>query len=118
MENDYLRGKRIYLSGPIQYNADKTWRDYPSKVLKEKFGVELFDPFSDPKQQYVPLIEHARTQKDVETIVRIAKSFVRKDLCMVDRSDAVAAYLPHNVLTTGTGHEIINSNNAKKPTLL
>ena len=55
---------------------------------------------------------------DFETIVRISKSFVRKDLCMVDRADFVIAYLPENVMTTGTVHEIINSNSAKKPTLL
>jgi len=48
----------------------------------------------------------------------VSRCFVRKDLCMVDRADFVIAYLPQNVQTTGTVHEIINSNSAKKPTLL
>lgn len=37
---------------------------------------------------------------------------------MVDRSDFLVAYVPYKVPTTGTIHEIVNSNNAKKPTLI
>lgn len=113
-----LKGRRAYLSGPIQYGIDADWRAGPSKVLVEDFGIELFDPFADPKQQWVSVLKQAQQNRDYEEIVRIAKSFVRKDLCLVDRSDFVIAYLPHRVQTTGTHHEIINSNNAKKPTLL
>jgi hypothetical protein len=51
-------------------------------------------------------------------MTKIAKAFVRKDLAMVDRADFTIAYLPSGVPTTGTHHEIINSNNAKKPTML
>lgn len=115
----FLRNKRAYLSGPIQHDPSGTnWRIYPTKILVEKFGIELFDPFADPKQQWVPLLTTAQEEKDYETIVKISKSFVRKDLCLVDRSDFIIAYLPYKVPTTGTHHEIINSNNAKKPTLL
>ncbi len=51
-------------------------------------------------------------------MVRIAKLFVRKDLSMVDRADLTIGYLPYRIATTGTHHELINSINAKKPTLL
>jgi nucleoside 2-deoxyribosyltransferase len=115
----YLVGKRAYLSGPIEYdNPNRNWRDDPKKVLTKKFKIDLFDPFADPKQVLTGELNKARDNNDVETIVKIAKGFVRKDLAMVDRADFVIAFLPYKVPTTGTHHEIINSNNAKKPTLL
>lgn len=114
----YLKNKRVYLGGPIQHSDNTDWRTYPKKRLVEEFGVDLFDPFSDPKQQWLPTLRQAQKDKDFETIIRISKSFVRKDLAAVDRSDFLVSYLPDRIPTTGTHHEIINSNNAKKPTLL
>lgn len=114
----YLKGKRCYLSGAIEHSQGCDWRDNPKKVLVEEFGIDIFDPFADPKQQWVPLLHEAQANKDFETMKRISSQFVRKDLCMVDRSDFLIAYLPYKVPTTGTHHEIINSINAKKPTLL
>lgn len=114
----FLKDQRLYLSGPIEYDEAENWRDVPKKFLVEEFGINLFDPFDDPKQQWVPALQKAKKEMDLETIIRITKAFVRKDLCMVDRSDFTIAYLPYKVPTTGTTHEIINSNNAKKPTLL
>lgn len=117
--SEYLSGKRTYLSGPIENDSPShNWRTEPTRVLTERFGVNLFDPFADPKQQWLPVLKEARDQRDYQTMSKIAKTFVRKDLSMVDRADFIVAYLPHKVPTTGTHHEIINSNNAKKPTLL
>ena len=114
-----LEGKRAYLSGPIENdNPNHNWRDYPKRVMTEEFKIALFDPFADPKQQWVPVLQEAKKNRDYGTIVKVAKTFVRKDLAMVDRADFVVAYLPMGVATCGTHHEIINSNNAKKPTLL
>ncbi len=116
---EYLKGKRCYLSGPIENDLSKhNWRDDPKRMLTKNYGIELFDPFADPKQVFADELYSARNNKDYDTIVRIAKGFVRKDLSMVDRSDFLIAYLPYKVPTCGTHHEIINSNNAKKPTLL
>ncbi len=117
--NNFLSGKSFYLSGPIQHGDNATnWRLEPKKVLTERFGINIYDPFDDPKQQWLPLLREAKDKKDYEAITKIAKSFVRKDLCMVDRADGVISNLPYKVPTTGTIHEIINSNNSKKPTLL
>jgi nucleoside 2-deoxyribosyltransferase len=114
-----LEGVRCYLSGPIEHDATHTnWRTDPTKQLVEGFKINLFDPYSDPKQQWVPLLHEARANKDYNEIARIAADFVHKDLAIVDRCDFVIAYLPKGVPTTGTHHEIINSVNAKKPTLL
>jgi len=115
----YLSGKRAYLSGAIEHDSTNyNWRIEPTKILTERFGINLFDPFADTKQQWLPALKEARLQSDHQTMAKIAKTFVRKDLAMVDRADMLIAYLPYKVASTGTHHEIINSNNAKKPTLL
>lgn len=113
----FLKDKRLYLSGPIEFGGPN-WREAPKRVLAEEFGFHVFDPFADPKQQYSPDLYKAREQKDYETIRRIAKGFIRKDLSLVDRSDVLVGYVPYKVATVGTVHEIINSVNAKKPTML
>jgi hypothetical protein len=114
-----LTNKRVYLSGAIEHDlSGHNWRINPSKILREEFKLNLFDPFSDPKQSCTVQLMQAREERDFDTMVAIAKNFVRKDLCSVDRSDFLIAYLPYQVPTTGTHHEIINSNNSKKPTLL
>ncbi len=115
-----LAGSRCYLSGPIENDTAEghNWRDNPRDVLVNQFEIDLFDPFADPKQQWVPILTRARQEKNYEIMRKVAKRFVRKDLAMVDRADFVVAYLPYKVPTTGTHHEIIMSNNNKKPTLL
>lgn len=115
----YLAGKRCYLSGPIENdNAGCNWRTEPKRILTKKFKIDMFDPFADPKQVFADNLYEARDKQDYDTIAKIAKGFVRKDLAMVDRADFLIACLPYKVATCGTHHEIINSNNAKKPTLL
>jgi nucleoside 2-deoxyribosyltransferase len=121
MKINHLKNARCYLSGAIEFeneDCDINWRDEPKKILKERFEVNVFDPHSDPKQKWVPELHLARKEKRYNDISIIAKKFVKKDLTMLDRSDFLIAYLPYKVPTTGTNHEIINSNNAKKPTLL
>lgn len=115
----YLNGKTCYLSGAMENcNLNYNWRTEPIKILKERFGLEVFDPYSDPKQQWVKELKAARESKDYKTISKIAHAFVRKDLCLVDRCDILIAHVIPSVPSVGTVHEIINSNNAKKPTLL
>lgn len=116
----FLQNRLVYLGGPIEMaETDKpNWREEPKKILRKEFGLNVFDPFEDPKQQWVnPLLE-AREKCDYETMASIAKKFVQKDLTVVDNSNMLIAYLPHKVPTTGTHHEIIRSSDAKKPTLL
>jgi hypothetical protein len=115
----YLEGKRCYLSGAIENDSSEhNWRIEPTKILQHDFKINVFDPFADPKQQWVPDLNSARKNKDYNEMKRIAKSFVRKDLKEVDHAHFLIAHLPYKVPTTGTTHEIINSNNAKNPTLL
>jgi hypothetical protein len=115
----YTKDKRGYMSGPIEHDSPgHNWRTEPKKILTQEFGINVFDPFADPKQTLTTALLEARDTRDFETITKIAKGFVRKDLSMVDRADIVFAQLPYKVPTCGSHHEIINSNNAKKPTLL
>ena len=115
----YLKNKSVYLSGPIEHDSTKeNWRTEPIKALTEKFELNLFDPFADPKQKWAPLLEKARAEKDYPEMERICSMFVRKDLCVVDRADFIVSYLPRGVPTFGTTHEIISANDQKKPVLL
>lgn len=114
----YLAGKRAYLGGPIENDVSIDWRSGPRKVLREEFGIDLFDPMEDPKQQWVYKLNKAREECDYATMAQIAEAFVHKDLATVDECKFVISYLPYKICTTGTHHEIINSSNLKKPTLL
>ena len=114
----YLKGKRCYLSGPIEFGTDPNWRIEPSSILRGEFELDLFDPFNDPKQQWAPKLITARERCDYDKMAEIAKDFVRKDLSVVDGSDFIVACLPYGVPTTGTVHEIINKSMSKKPVLL
>jgi nucleoside 2-deoxyribosyltransferase len=114
-----LLGARCYLSGPIECDTTSfNWREQPVQILTTEFGINVFDPHADPKQQWLPQLKEAKAKKDYEKMSTIAHAFVRKDLSIVDRSDFLISYLPAGVRTTGTVHEIINSVNSKKPTLL
>jgi len=117
-KTSYLEGKRCYLSGPIEFGSGPNWRIVPSEVLVNEFKLDLFDPFNDPKQQWAPKLAKARSEKNYNEMVRIAKNFVRKDLSVVDGSDFIVACLPRGVPTTGTVHEIINKSLSKKPVLI
>jgi nucleoside 2-deoxyribosyltransferase len=114
-----LKGKKCYLSGAIEHdNSQVNWRIEPKRILTEEFGIDLYDPFDDPKQTWVEPLNQARENCDYETMTRIAKVFVRSDLAHVDRSDFLIANLLYKVPTTGVHHEVINATNAKKPVLL
>ena len=115
---NYLSGKNFYLSGPIEFGEEINWRISVIDYLTKQFKIKVFDPFSDPKQQWLEKINFYKKEKDFDKLKDIAKQFVRKDLGMVDRCDALIAYVPYKIPTVGTHHEIINANNMKKPTLL
>lgn len=122
---NYLKDRKCYLSGAIQYDISPcNWRDAPTKVLTEELGIDLYDPFQDPKQQWLPALKEAKAKKDFDRMAEIANSFVRKDLEMVVRSDFLIAYLPTDprtnscVSTVGTHEEIITAFRLKKPVLI
>lgn len=118
-QKGYLNLKQVYISGAIEAdNSNFNWRELVKKVLKEQFNLDVFDPFSDAKQNWGPTLKEAKDKEDWETVRDIARRFVRKDLSVVDCSDFVIARARHDIPTVGTWHEVINAWNAKKPVLL
>lgn len=120
---NYLHGKRVYLSAPIE-NITKDglelFNNWASrlKVFLNNLGVIIFDPTTDPKQQWAPILKEKRESCDYDGMHEISFKFVRKDLQLVGHSDFLIAYLPYKVPTTGCTHEIILSNDNKNPTIL
>jgi len=114
-----LNGRRAYLSGPIEYDdSGFDWRPEVKEVLTSRFGINVFDPFADPKQSRADELIAAKEAEDYECVAEITSDFVSKDLTEVDKADMLVANLPYRVPTVGTIHEIVNAVNRKIPTLV
>ena len=134
-----LRDARVYLSGPMDFVASREvekkfgWRNRVSEFLQE-LGVTVFDPWFKPEIQGVK--EYGR-EDETTAKVRAQWSFevsesgakarascadhfwpaLHMDLRMVDTSDFIVAYVPTNVYSVGTPHEIILCRSERKPVL-
>jgi len=135
----FLRGARIYLSGPMDFVASRAdekklgWRNRVGDFLRS-FGSIIFDPWFKPAvrglHQYgledVNTIDVRETwtykpgQEGDEIRSACAEKFwetLHIDLRMVDTSDFTIAYVPTNIYSVGTAHEIILSRMQWKPVL-
>jgi hypothetical protein len=134
-----LRNSRVYLSGPMDFVASREvekkfgWRNRLSEFL-QTLGVTVFDPWFKPEIQGVK--EYGR-EDETTAKVRTQWSFdpsekgasarascadhfwpaLHMDLRMVDTSDFIVAYVPTNVYSVGTPHEIILCRSERKPVL-
>jgi hypothetical protein len=134
-----LRNSRVYLSGPMDFVASREvekkfgWRNRVSEFL-QTLGVTVFDPWFKPEIQGVK--EYGR-EDETTAKVRTQWSFdpsekgasarascadhfwpaLHMDLRMVDTSDFIVAYVPTNVYSVGTPHEIILCRSERKPVL-
>lgn len=134
-----LRDARVYLSGPMDFVASREaekkfgWRNRVSEFLQE-LGVTVFDPWFKPEIQGVKeygredeTTAKVRTQWSFDPSEKGAKArascadhfwpALHMDLRMVDTSDFVVAYVPTNVYSVGTPHEIILCRLERKPVL-
>ena len=134
-----LRDARVYLSGPMDFVASREaekkfgWRNRVSEFLQE-LGVTVFDPWFKPEIQGVQ--EYGRedettakvraqwgfdpSEKGAKARASCAEHFwpaLHMDLRMVDTSDFIIAYVPTNVYSVGTPHEIILCRLERKPVL-
>ena len=134
-----LRNTRVYLSGPMDFVASREvekkfgWRNRVSEFLQE-LGVTVFDPWFKPEIQGVK--EYGRedettakvqaqwsfdpSEKGANARAICADHFwpaLHMDLRMVDTSDFIVAYVPTNVYSVGTPHEIILCRSERKPVL-
>ncbi|WP_197279624.1 hypothetical protein [Rhodopseudomonas sp. AAP120] len=134
-----LRDARVYLSGPMDFVASREdekrfgWRNRVSEFLRV-FGVTVFDPWFKPQIRGVA--EYGR-EDETTAKVRTQWSFAQGaegamarancaehfwpalhiDLRMVDTSDFLVAFVPTNVYSVGTPHEIIMARQQRKPVL-
>jgi hypothetical protein len=138
-DNNHLRGARIYLSGPMDFVASRAeekstgWRNRVGDFLRA-YGSVVFDPWFKPAvrglHQYG--LEDLHTidvrenwtfepgQHGDETRSGCAENFwetLHIDLRMVDTSDFTIAYVPTNIYSVGTAHEIILTRQQMKPVL-
>lgn len=135
----YLRGARVYLSGPMDFVASRAeekrsgWRIRVKQFL-QSYGATVFDPWEKPKVRGL----HEYGKEDVASVktrenwtfeespdgakarAECAQNFwetMHIDLRMVDISDFVIAYCPTNIYSVGTPHEIIIARQQHKPVL-
>jgi len=139
MEHHFLRGARVYLSGPMDFVASRAdekklgWRNRVGDFLKSQ-GAIVFDPWFKPEvrgaQQYGLEDIHTidvredwtfeQSQAGDERRARCAARFwetLHIDLRMVDTSDFTIAYVPTNIYSVGTVHEIVLARLQWKPVL-
>ena len=122
---NFLKGKNVYLCGPIFSIADDGigWRDHVSVNLA-KMNIEISNPcikktdgsseIGDDKKKFRQLI----MQEDWEGIKREFWPIVRYDLKSVDRADFLIVNYEPDIPMTGTIHELVVANFEKKPILL
>lgn len=136
---DYLRGSRVYLSGPMDFVASRAqekkfgWRNRVGQFLRS-YGVQVFDPWNKPDVR--GLHEYGREGPKTDRLrkkwsfahgpagaaarAKVAGKFwetLHIDLRMVDTSDFTIAYCPTNIYSVGTPHEIALCRQQRKPVL-
>ncbi len=135
-----LDGSRVYLSGPMDFIGSRViekylgWRSVLTPIL-QALNVNVLDPWNkptirglDPDNEYGKEgvnRDKSRYEKDFwtnpETRALYETEFwetVHIDLRMTDISDFMIAFVPTNIYSVGTVHEILLSKQQKKPTLL
>ena len=134
-----LRDARVYLSGPMDFVADREaerkfgWRNRVGEFLR-RLGVTVFDPWVKPE---IRGVQGYGREDEKDSVARAGWTFedtkagaarrakcadafwpaLHTDLRMVDTSDFVVAHCPTNVYSVGTPHEIILARQQRKPVL-
>lgn len=135
-DQNLLKGTRVYLSGPMDFVGSRVvekylgWRALLSPILKA-LGITVLDPWNKPAirghneyGQEGILPARAAYEADFwtnsETRVRFEKDFwetVHIDCRMTDVSDFLISFVPTNIYSVGTVHEIVLARSQFKPVL-
>jgi hypothetical protein len=132
-----LEKTRCYLSGPMDFVGSRViekylgWRSILTPILKA-FSIRVLDPWNKPmirghenygQEGIVPNKE--QYERDFWTNAATRAQFERDfwetvhiDLRMTDISDFVVSFVPTNIYSVGTVHEIIVARNQRKPVLM
>ncbi len=132
-----LEKTRSYLSGPMDFVGSRIiekylgWRAILTPILKA-FSIRVLDPWNKPmirghsdygQEGVVPNKNQYEGDfwVNAETRAKFERDFwetVHIDLRMTDLSDFVIAFVPTNIYSVGTVHEIIVARNQRKPVLM
>ena len=132
-----LEKTRCYLSGPMDFVGSRViekylgWRAILAPILRA-FDIRVLDPWNKPmirghgdygKEGVLPNKEQYEADfwTNPATRARFERDFwetVHIDLRMTDLSDFVIAFVPTNIYSVGTVHEIIVARLQRKPVLL
>jgi nucleoside 2-deoxyribosyltransferase len=115
-----LSGSRCYIARPIEFAKNKNINFTKLEKFLKLNNVKILDPKKIKFHGISEIKDRKKLFKNnnFEEIRSQMKIIVRKDLRCVDISDFIIAFLPKGVRTTGTIHEIIESDRQNKPTLL
>jgi hypothetical protein len=125
---NYLKGKKVYLSGPMHLAIDDgaIWRDSITPKLKD-MGMEILDPCRKPINANPDLNEVGKNKEKFRDLITVEEwktvkhefwPIVRCDLRMVDHCDFII--FNYNPLTpmVGSIHELVVATFEKKVVLL
>lgn len=122
-----LKGLRVYLAGPIDHADDDGvgWRDMMKPFLKKK-GMLTLDPCDKPINyaSYGEVGEEKTKMMELKKLGRFfelseqMKAICHVDLRMTDVADCVIVYINPDIPMCGTIHELVNSLQQRKPTLV
>lgn len=131
-----LRGTRVYLSGPMDFVGSRVvekylgWRALLTPILRA-LEITVLDPWNKPRVRghgeygrEGVLPSKADYEKDfwtnAATRARFEKDFwetVHIDCRMTDVSDFLISFVPTNIYSVGTVHEIVLARTQFKPVL-
>jgi len=137
MTVNILEGTRTYLSGPMDFVGSRViekflgWRSILTPVLKA-LGITVLDPWNKPQikghknyGQEGVISSKSVYEKDFwtndETRARFETDFwetVHIDLRMVDLADFIMTFVPTNIYSVGTVHEIVIARLQLKPVMM
>lgn len=132
-----LEKTRCYLSGPMDFVGSRViekylgWRAILTPILK-CFAIRVLDPWNKPmirghdnygQEGVLPNKEQYEGDfwTNAATRVKFERDFwetVHIDLRMTDLSDFVIAFVPTNIYSVGTVHEVIVARQQQKPVLM
>lgn len=132
-----MKSVRVYLSGPMDFVGSRIiekylgWRAILSPILRS-LGMTVLDPWNKPairghSNYGQEGVVHSKSEYEKDfwtnkaTRARFETDFwetVHIDLRMTDISDFLMAFVPTNIYSVGTVHEIVTARLQLKPTLL
>jgi hypothetical protein len=138
-KGNVLEDATVYLSGPMDFVASREeekkngWRNRIGQFLR-KYGVTVYDPWNKPQVTGMPHYgkedEFSNQKRERWTFADSAEADrTRAELCsefwptlhidlrMTDTADFLIAYVPTNVYSVGTVHEIVMARLQYKPVL-